>query len=80
MSDQVPPAPRKFPAPWTVSEIPGGFRVLDAAGVTVAWVYARDDLAAKSNGRAWLTTAEARRIALWIARSPDLAPHDRRSR
>jgi hypothetical protein len=24
--------PRRFPAPWTAEQIPGGFKVVDAAG------------------------------------------------
>lgn len=62
---------RRFPAPWTVVQTPGGFRVTDANGVTVAYVYARDDLARSSQGHAWLTTNEAWRIARGIAKLPD---------
>ena len=66
------PEPRRFPAPWCVVEIAGGFCVVDGNGITVAWVYARDDMAARTGGREWLTTDEARRIALGIARLPEL--------
>jgi hypothetical protein len=31
---------RRFPAPWQV-EIPGGFKVLDASGQVLVYVYAR---------------------------------------
>ena len=41
---------RRFPAPLSVEEIAGGFRVVDANGVALAYVYARDDLAAKTGG------------------------------
>jgi hypothetical protein len=34
--------PRRFPPPWTVGEIPGGFKVLDANRVALAYNYARD--------------------------------------
>jgi hypothetical protein len=31
---------RRFPAPWTVEQIPGGYKVLDANGQALAYVYA----------------------------------------
>src|SRR5262245_57085062 len=30
---------RRFPAPWTGEKIPGGFKVLDANGQSLAYVY-----------------------------------------
>ena len=33
---------RRFPAPWTVEQIPGGFKVLDANGQSLAYVYGRE--------------------------------------
>lgn len=69
---------RRFPAPWTVEEIPGGFRVLDANGVSVAWVYAWDDLHKHTDGLQWLTTDEARRIAIGIARLPEFIAQSRK--
>jgi hypothetical protein len=33
---------RRFPPPWQVEQIPGGFKVLDANGQAVAYVYARE--------------------------------------
>jgi len=33
---------RRFPAPWTVEKIPGGFKVFDANGQSLAYVYARE--------------------------------------
>jgi len=33
---------RRFPAPWTVEKIPGGFKVLDANGQSLAYVYGRE--------------------------------------
>lgn len=65
---------RRFPAPWTVEETPGGFAVVDANGVRVARVYFRDDLHAYRFGqfREHLTSDEARRIARAIARLPEL--------
>ena len=32
---------RRFPAPWTVEKIPAGFKVLDANGQSLAYVYSR---------------------------------------
>ena len=30
---------RRFPPPWTVEEIPGGLKVVDANGQSLAYVY-----------------------------------------
>ena len=32
---------RRFPPPWTVEMIPGGFKVSDANGQSLAYVYSR---------------------------------------
>jgi hypothetical protein len=58
--------PRRFPPPWTVEEISGGFKVLDAKGLALAYVYARDN----ERDAAMLTKDEARRIASNIAKLP----------
>ena len=63
---------RRFPAPWTLEAIPGGFRIIDSNGVALAYVYSRDDLAEKTIGGAHLTSDEAKRIASNIARLPEL--------
>ena len=34
--------PRRFPPPWTVEQIPGGYKVKDANGRALAYVYARE--------------------------------------
>ena len=34
--------PRRFPAPWTVEKIPGGFKVLDANGQALAYCNSRE--------------------------------------
>jgi hypothetical protein len=61
-------APRRFPPPWSVVEIPGGFRVQDATGQRLAYFY-------------WwpaptvadvLTEVEAQRMAEHFARLPEL--------
>jgi hypothetical protein len=61
--------PRRFPPPWTVERIPGGFKVLDAEGQALAYVYGTtgDPTIGKT-----LTLNEARRIAANIAKMPEL--------
>ena len=34
---------RKFPPPWTVEKIPGGLKVCDANGQSLAYVYSREN-------------------------------------
>ena len=62
---------RRFPTPWTVEAIDAGFKVIDANGQSLAYVYGHADAhdAQASNG---LTLDEARRIASNIAKLPDL--------
>jgi hypothetical protein len=62
---------RRFPPPWTVVTIPGGLKVVDAQGQSLAYVYSRekpDD----ANIAGVLTEDEARRIASNIAKLPAL--------
>jgi hypothetical protein len=57
---------RRFPPPWTVEKIPGGLKVVDANGQSLAYVYSRekpDDAQQRV-----LTEDEARRIASNIAK------------
>ena len=62
---------RRFPPPWTVVQIPGGYKVLDAGGQSLAYVYGRETKADADIANV-LTTDEARRIASNIAKLPDL--------
>jgi len=63
------PAVRRFPPPWSVEKTTGGhFRIADANGVTLAYVYVRDERSTFDG----LTEDEARRIAANIARLPEL--------
>ena len=62
---------RRFPAPWTVEKIPGGFKVVDANGQSLAYVYGHADPRDAEIAKA-LTLDEARRIAANIAKLPDL--------
>ena len=62
---------RRFPAPWHVEEIPGGYKVLDASGQALAYVYARDTKAQADVAKV-LIFYEARRIAVSVAKLPGL--------
>jgi hypothetical protein len=62
---------RRFPAPWTVEQIPGGYKVLDADGQPLAYVYGRETKADADIAHA-LTMDEARRIASNITKLPTL--------
>ena len=71
--DRISDAPRRrFPAPWSARETPGGWKIVDANGVAVAYVYAVDERRRIALGNDALTHDEARRIARGIARLPDL--------
>ena len=63
--------PRRFPPPWTVEQIPGGYKVKDANGQALAYVYARETQADADIANV-LTMDEARRIANNIAKLPAL--------
>jgi hypothetical protein len=42
---RVEQSTRRFPPPWAVERIPGGYKVLDANGQAVACVYGRESRA-----------------------------------
>ena len=58
-----------FPAPWTVEKIAGGFKVCDANGQSLAYVYSSEN-PNDAFMRKVLTLDEARRIASNIAKLP----------
>jgi len=62
---------RRFPPPWQVEQIPGGYKVLDASGQALAYVYARET-PNEANIAGVLTFNEARRIAVNVAKLPAL--------
>jgi 2-methylisocitrate lyase-like PEP mutase family enzyme len=64
---------RRFPPPWTVEVIDAGFKVLDANGQSLAYVYGYADPRDAEIAKA-LTLDEARRIAANIAKLPALLP------
>jgi hypothetical protein len=64
-------SPRRFPRPWQADLMPGGDVVRDANGQALAYLYSRDN-ADEARQAKVLTKDEARRIAINIARLPEL--------
>jgi K+/H+ antiporter YhaU regulatory subunit KhtT len=60
---------RRFPPPWSVEKIPGGLKVCDADGQSLAYVYSRENPNDAHMAKV-LTEDEARRIASNIAKLP----------
>ena len=67
---------RRFPPPWTVEQIPGGYKVKDANGQSLAYVYG-PEIKADADTANVLTMDEARRIASNIAKLPTLLGADK---
>ena len=62
---------RRFPAPWRVEKMPGGYVVRDSNDQAIAYVYSRANEAEAMQAKV-LTEDEARRIAANIAKLPAL--------
>ena len=60
---------RRFPPPWTIEALDGGFKIVDANGQSLAYVYGHADPRDAGTAKA-LTLDEARPIASNIAKQP----------
>jgi hypothetical protein len=79
MNDDVVPRRRRFPAPWRVERIDGGFMVTDANGFRLAYVYSPPNHADLGTAAViHLSEDEARRIAAGIARLPELLANEKK--
>jgi hypothetical protein len=64
-------APRRFPPPWRADKVHGGYVVRDATGQALTYLYSRENGAEARQAKV-LTNDEARRIAINVARLPEM--------
>jgi hypothetical protein len=69
---------RHFPGPWSVVDIPGGYRVQDATGHALGYFYSWEDPTAAHQADV-LTRVEARSMAEGFARLSGRSPAPTRS-
>lgn len=62
--------PRRFPAPWSVTDTGSSFAVADASGMTMVWFCYGRDLIGTNPER--LSKEDAWRLARGFARLPEL--------
>jgi hypothetical protein len=67
---------RRFPAPWTIEALDGGFKIVDANKQAIAYVYGHADPRDAGIAKA-MTLDEARRIASNIAKLPATRQRER---
>jgi hypothetical protein len=70
MTEDVTPR-RRFRSPWRADPMPGGYVVRDFNGQALAYIYSRDNEAEARQAKV-LTKDDARRIAINMARLPEL--------
>ena len=61
----------RSPPPWSVERLPGGYKVIDANGQSLAYFYAREN-DHDANTAGVLSMDEARRMASNFAKLPEL--------
>ena len=67
----MPEPSRRFPPPWHADPMPGSYVVREANGQALVYLYSRDRDAEARQAKV-LTKDEARRIAINVARLPEL--------
>lgn len=53
----------RYPPPWRIEAMPGGYKVVSANGFSLAWVYALDNEATRAASPNALRSAEALALA-----------------